>query len=60
MVEFLRKPESHGDKIALVDITRITKSINLLTFCAVLRYVVIERVSVHSPFIEMYQHMNLC
>ena len=35
MVEFLRKYQSGGDKIARVNSIRITKSINLLKFCTV-------------------------
>ena len=40
MVEFLRKIESRGDKIAWVNSIRITKSNNLLEFCTVLGSVV--------------------
>ena len=36
MVEILRKLENRGIKIAQVNWIRITKSINLLKFCAVL------------------------
>ena len=51
MVEYLRKFESHGIKIARVNLILITKSINLLLFgrgvrCDRLRF------SVHSPYIE--------
>ena len=42
MIEFLRKFEIQGSKIALVNSILITKSINLLYFCTVLRYVRIE------------------
>ena len=40
MVEFLRKSESRGDKIARVNSIRITKFINLLYFCTLLGSVV--------------------
>ena len=40
MVEFLRKCESCGDKIAQVNFIRITKAVNLLSFCTVLGLVV--------------------
>ena len=42
MVEFFRKPESRGDKIARVNSIRITKSIILLPFFTVFGSVVIE------------------
>ena len=37
MVEFLRKFESRGDKISRVNSIRITKSVNLLSFCTMLQ-----------------------
>ena len=42
MINFLRKIEHHGIKIALFNSVRITKSINLFSFCTVLGSVVIE------------------
>ena len=36
MIEFLRKFENRGIKIATVNSIRITKSINLLLFCTLL------------------------
>ena len=36
MIEFRRKSESYGNKIARIYSIRITKSINFLSFCAVL------------------------
>ena len=37
MVEFLRKCESYGDKITQVISIRMTKFINLLLFCRVIK-----------------------
>ena len=41
IVEFVRKSERRGDKIALVNSIRITKSINLYYFCTLLGSIVI-------------------
>ena len=56
MVEFFRKSEGRGDKIARVNSIRITKSINLLTFCTALHGVrcdvEIFKLPMHSPFVK--------
>ena len=56
MIEFLRKFEYRGIKIALVNLILITKSINLLFFALILYGVGVccdrRRFSVHCPFIE--------
>ena len=53
MVEFIRKFENCGIKIAGVNSILTTKSINLLYFCTVLGSVVIESdFQCNSPFIE--------
>ena len=46
MVEFLRKFENYGIKIARVNSILITKSINLLKFCTALGSVVIELIGI--------------
>ena len=43
MLEFLRKSESRGDKIAPVNSIRNTKLNNLLKFCTVLGSFVMEQ-----------------
>ena len=56
MIEFLRKFENRGTKIAWVNSILITKSINLELFILILYGVAVrcdpERVSVLNPFIE--------
>ena len=56
MIEFLRKFENHSIKIALVNLIRITKSINLQLFILILDcfgvFCDLRRFLVLSPFIE--------
>ena len=52
MVEFLKKSESRGDKIALVNSILVTKPINLLYFYGVAVRCERELFSVHSTITE--------
>ena len=62
MVEFLRKLEYRGIKIARVNSILMTKSTNLLYFCTVLGYVVIEECDflVRSQFINKSMAETSC
>ena len=60
MVEFLRKFESYSIKITRVNSIIITKSINLLTFCAMFGSIVIYRAifRAQSIYREIYDSTN--
>ena len=64
MVEFLRKFENRGIKIARVNLILITKSINLQFATLILYGIMVRcyrrRFSVHIPFIEKSMIRHRC